>query len=238
MVAYDGSLGGLSADGRTLILARPRTMFPARSTELAVLDASTLRVVRLVALRGDFSFDAISPSGRWVYLIEHSSTDAVQYQVRALDTHSGRLVPHDIIDPHDRGEKMEGYPLSRISSPDGRWAYTLYAGTDSPFIHALDTPGLRARCIDVPAFPQSVNASAVRLRLTGDRLAVMVGRRTLSAFDTRSLRLTPGPGGRSAAAVGRRAGAARSWIPLIGALAAVLLPAGAATVALRRWGLA
>src|SRR5947209_13645181 len=36
MVALDGSLGGLSGDGRTLVLTRPRSNFPEASTQLAV----------------------------------------------------------------------------------------------------------------------------------------------------------------------------------------------------------
>ena len=53
---------------------------------------------------------------------------------------------------------MEGLPLTRAISPDGRWAYTLYDGAQThrngvehePFIHALDTVGQRAVCIDLP----------------------------------------------------------------------------------------
>ena len=172
LVALDGSPGGLSGDGRTLVLTRPRSMFPESSTQLAVVDASTLRLVRVVRLRGDFSVDAVSPNGQWVYLIQYTGTRTTQYRVRALDTRTGRLVAHDIIDPHDRGEKMQGYPLSRLSSPGGRWAYTLYLGGDAPFIHALDTPSLKARCIDLPAFPKAESPFAVKLRLDGHRLSV------------------------------------------------------------------
>src|SRR5207248_313170 len=105
-------------------------------------------------------------------------------------TRTGRLLSHDIIDPHDRGEKMQGYPLSRATSRDGRWTYTVYAGAGAPFIHALDTSGLTAHCIDLPTFPATVNPFAVRLRLTGERLAVMYGNRILSAVDLRTLRLS------------------------------------------------
>jgi hypothetical protein len=234
MVAFDGSLGGLSTDGRTLALERLRTAFPDRSSELAVLDAGTLRVRRLVHLRGDFSFDAISPNGRWVYLIQYTSTSASQYRVRALDTRSGRLLPHEIIDPHDRGEKMRGYPVTRLSSPDGRWAYTLYAGTTMPFIHALDTSGLRARCIDLPAFAQNLNTTLVRLRLTGRLLAVTIGRRTLSALDTRSLRPIQVSVRRRTTPSRHRAEATTRGLPQVGGLAAILLAVGGLVVLRRR----
>ena len=194
VVAYDGSPSGLSADGRTLVLIRPRRTFPQRSTELAVLDASTLRLRALVPLPGDFSFDAISPSGSWVYLIQYtSSVDPTQYRVRALDVGTRRLLSADIVDPHDRGEHMHGNPLTRITSPDGRWAYTLYDGNGQPFVHALDTNGRRARCIDIAVFPGSANPWSARLTLTGQRLAVVLGGHTLTAIDTRSLAVLPSP---------------------------------------------
>ena len=51
---------------------------------------------------------------------------------------------------------MAGYPMTREVSADGRWHYTLYNGTEGhPFIHALDTTGPRAKCIDLPREPAS-----------------------------------------------------------------------------------
>ena len=45
---------------------------------------------------------------------------------------------------------MRGMPVTRSSSPDGRFAYTLYNGAgEHPFIHALDTVEKSARCIDL-----------------------------------------------------------------------------------------
>jgi hypothetical protein len=192
VVAYDGSPSGLSADGRTLVLIRPRRAFPQHSTELAVLDAATLALRARVPLHGDFSFDAISPRGAWVYLIQYTSAvDPTRYRVRALDVATGRLLSADVVDPHDRNEQMRGSPLTRISSPDGRWAYTLYDGNGRPFIHALDTAGRRARCIDIALFPASANPWSARLTLAGQRLAVVLGGQTLTAIDTRSLAVLP-----------------------------------------------
>ena len=48
---------------------------------------------------------------------------------------------------------MDGYPLTRVTSADGRWVYTLYqnGGVGGyPFIHALDTVRGVAHCIGVP----------------------------------------------------------------------------------------
>jgi hypothetical protein len=228
MVAFDGSLGGLSADGRTLVLTRPRTSFPDRTSVLALLDPERLSVVRVVNLGGDFAFDAISPTGRWIYLIQYSSASSGQYRVRALDARTGRLLPRDIVDPHDRGEQMQGVPLSRVTSPEGRWAYTLYGGAAMPFIHALDTTRRQARCIDVPAFPASVQPYAVRLRLSGHWLAMMSGNRILRALDTRSWRLL-------AESARVRSATSTSSMPQVGALAAIILLAGAAGLTRRRF---
>src|SRR6186997_3115922 len=62
-VAYDGSASGLSSDGRTLVLIAPRRQFPRARTQLAVVDVPRLSRRATIDLRGDFSFDAISPRG-------------------------------------------------------------------------------------------------------------------------------------------------------------------------------
>ena len=91
-VAYDGSPSGLSADGRTLVLINPRVRFPRAETTFAVVDTRTLRVRRTIVLRGDFSFDAISPNGRVMYLIEYlNPRDFTEYAVRAYNMRTGRM---------------------------------------------------------------------------------------------------------------------------------------------------
>ena len=150
-VAYDGSPGGLSTDGRTLVLINPRKGFPRRNTTLAVLDTSRLRAREVIRLEGDFSFDALSPDGRLLYLVQYlSERDPSRYLVRLYDLGAGRLLSDPIIDPREVGDVMRGTPITRAASPDGRWAYTLYDGAgEHPFIHALDTVERTARCIDL-----------------------------------------------------------------------------------------
>src|SRR4051794_8815459 len=177
-VAYDGTPSGLSADGHTLVLLRPRLSFPQRRTRLAVLDARTLRLRRTLDLRGDFSFDAVAPGGRALYLIQYvSPTDPTRYDVRAYDVAAGRLRPGAIVDPRERDEKMRGFPVTRAMSPDGRWAYTLYdGGGHAPFVHALDTATGHARCIDLPG---RSGAFALRLRATAGHVDVLRRRRAV-----------------------------------------------------------
>jgi hypothetical protein len=73
LVAFDGSASGLAPEGRTLVLIRPRLAFPRQRTGFAVLDTRRLRLREEITLRGDFSFDALSPNGRWLYLVEYLS---------------------------------------------------------------------------------------------------------------------------------------------------------------------
>jgi hypothetical protein len=152
-VAYDWSAGGLSADGRTLVLIEPRAQFPRSSTTFVVLDTSNFRQRTLAVLPGDFSFDAVSPDGSRIALINYTNpSDPTRYTVRAFDVDASRLLARPIVDPHSPGEKMRGNPVSRVMGPGGRFAYTLYDGAGStPFIHALDTSRLTARCIDLEA---------------------------------------------------------------------------------------
>jgi hypothetical protein len=175
-VAYDGSASGLSADGRTLVLVEPRTSFPRTATKLLVLRSNGLKPLRVVKLQGDFSFDAVSPNGSLLYLIHYvSPNDPTRYLVQAYDVPSGRLVAKPIIDPHEPGDKMRGNPLSRTMSADGRWAYTLYDGAGAtPFVHALDTVGQTAHCIDLDGIAPGINLWQLRLGIdrAGKQLVV------------------------------------------------------------------
>jgi hypothetical protein len=168
--AYDGTATGLSANERTLVLAAMGR--PSARTRLLVLDARPLRPRSQVVLPGYFTVDAISPSGRWLYLIHYRSVGNNDYEVRAYDLERGRLMTEPIVDPREPDEKMQGFPITRTASPDGRWAYTLYANPDgAPFIHALDTEGRTAACIDLDDVTLE-DASDARLVLAGGTLRV------------------------------------------------------------------
>ena len=194
-VAYDGSPGGLSRDGNTLVLITPRATFPRATTPLVVVDTPGLEVVRRVALRGDFSFDAVSPDGRWVYLIHYTSpTDPLRYEVRALAAGTGILAPRPVVDPHEPDEQMGGRPLTRASSADGRWAYTLYERPgNAPFVHALDTTGRTARCVDLDWLrdPKQLMAPRLVVDEAGAHLRVVSRGVTQAVIDTRTFAAAP-----------------------------------------------
>jgi hypothetical protein len=224
-VAYDGSASGLSGDRHTLVLIEPRTSFPRATTSLLVLDTPSLAHRALVKLRGDFSFDAVSPNGSRLFLIQYlSPNDPTRYAVRSYDVRAMRLDPKRIVDPREPHEAMRGNPLSRAASADGRWAYTLYDGGGiRPFIHALDTSRATARCIDVDsAVPMIVSRLRLRLSDGGGMVRVIDGAKTLTALDTHTLTIAAPAGG-------------RSWrVPVLVAAAAVMLVAGAVLLLLLR----
>jgi hypothetical protein len=181
-VTSTGAAGGLAADGRTLVLVEPS------ESRFLVLSTSPLAARATVALQGQFSFDALSPDARWLYLIEHvSSKDLLAYRVRAYDLARRRLVAGAIV-AKGEGETMRGYPVARATSTNGRWVYTLYHRTSgAPFVHALNAAQQYAVCIDLPG---RRSADGLRLSKDGRKLAVRLRGATVATIDTRSLTLT------------------------------------------------
>ena len=203
-VALDATPSGLSADRRTLALIRPRARFPQRRTTLALLDTRSLRPRDIVTLRGDFSFDALSPDGSTMYLIEYTSRrDPTRYAVRAYDVAERRLKPAPVVDPREPDERMRGMPITRATSRDGRWEYTLYDGAGSyPFVHALDTVRAEALCIDLDALTGHIRLYELRLRPARGELQVMDGTQPVARIDraTHSVRAPAAPEPRARAA--------------------------------------
>jgi hypothetical protein len=194
-VALDGSPGGLSADGSTLALIRPRTSFPQSATHLLVLDTNGLGVRDRLTLKGDFSFDAISPDASRLYFIQYlSPRDPTRYAVRAYEVASGRFLAEPIVDPNEQNpDEMRGYPLTRTVSPDGRWAYTLYDGAGKhPFIHALDTSEGRAVCIDTPSLAGRRDLYQLSLGVStdGSALTVAHGKQSVALVDTQTFEVS------------------------------------------------
>jgi hypothetical protein len=192
-VGYNGSTTGLSADGGTLVLASMFGNNTPRTTRLIVLGAPHLTLRSKIVLRGWFTVDAISPTGHFLYLIHYPSADISKYEVRAYDLAHHRLLSAPIVDPHDRGEAMTGFAVSRATSADGRWDYTLYIrSNDVPFIHALDTVALRAVCVDLPHVNQAdLGNATLHLGPGGSVLSIDAGGRTQATVDTATYAVTP-----------------------------------------------
>ena len=196
VVANDGTSAGLSADGHTLVLIRAARAYPRRHTSLAVVDARRLTVWRTVALKGEWGFDAISPDGSTLYLIEQlSRRDRSRYAVRAYDLSSGRLLPDPIVDPSEPDEPMRGLPVTRTTGPGGRWEYTLYAGGEHPFVHALDTVGRESICIDLPhRIGRRGWIWEARLAIDGGTVKVLHGERVVTSAPRRARQASAGGG--------------------------------------------
>jgi hypothetical protein len=150
-VTNSGVTGGLARDGSLLVLGAADCCGLRATSRFLVLRTRTMRTYRHLFLSGDFAYDALSPDGRTLYLIEHTSADDFsRYRVRAYDLPARRLKTRVIVDRREPNEVMRGYPAARTTSTDGTWVYTLYAGGRKPFVHALDTVDGEAFCLDLP----------------------------------------------------------------------------------------
>jgi LPXTG-motif cell wall-anchored protein len=126
---------------------------------------------------------------------------------------------------------MRGQPITRATSADGRWAYTLYDGAGGePFVHALDTTARSAACIDLPMLEGRRDLPALRLALAGAQLRVVARGHDVALVNTKTFAaLRP-----AAAPVGNGPGdSGGPWL-IAGGAAAALLFAGAAALRRRR----
>ncbi len=190
-VAFDGSTGGLTHDGRTLVLASPGAV--GGKSRFAVLSTRTLRLQRMIELRGTWSYDAVSPRGEKLYLVEHTLSESPTYRVRAYDLRRGRLLREAVIDPRQGGRAMTGAPVTRALGPGGIWAYTLYQKPGGlPFVHALDTMRGKALCIELPWRGNQGRLFDVRMRVEGRQLVLTkLGGAQLATIDTRAFAVHP-----------------------------------------------
>jgi hypothetical protein len=194
-VAFDGTTDGLSRDGRTLVL---EDVGASSTTTFAIVDVWKFRHRRTIKLRGDFSFDAMSPGARMLYLVERLSTqDLLKYRVRSYDLGAERMLPTAVVDKRSQESEMQGMPFSRATSKEGRWAYTLYAGGPHPFVHALNTSRATAFCIDLPHSWTDFDASSMRLRVrSSSRLLIKhrSGGKPLAVLDVAKFRVVSAVG--------------------------------------------
>lgn len=194
-VAYDGSGGGLSADGRTLALVNFSRAYPPPQTKLATLDTEAhLRhprrrgqrrpqhAIRYLNPRGRFYFQGISPNGSKLYLRHYRTRDrgsahdrrSDDFDLWVLHTGNGGLAPRPLT-VSNGGRQLAGLPIGGVTSPDGRWGYILYDGDMRlPFLLALDTVTGRVLRVDLPGLERLRNPYMLKLRLdsAARRLAV------------------------------------------------------------------
>lgn len=195
--SYPTSGEGLSRNGQLLILgALQRAISP---TAFVIVNPQRMAVVKRITLPGYFSYDALSPDASRMYLIQYTqgrNGDLSHYVVRAYDLRHDRLLPGRIADRTQKSWVMQGSAVTRATSTDGRWVYTLYQNPGGyPFIHALDTVRGVAHCVGLPMSNQNGIYNLV-LSLHGRSLAVhwRSGRPWLR-LDTATWRLSPASNG-------------------------------------------
>jgi DNA-binding beta-propeller fold protein YncE len=141
---------GRSADGSTLALVEDPGSGTRTTSRFAVVDLSGTRPPKVIALSGVFDFDAISPDGTTLFVVERKDSQAGGlYQVRALDSSTGLLAEGAIVDKSNPGDAMAGWAIEQQRLAGGI-VMTLYRGHEHPFVHALDTLHQGAVCIDLP----------------------------------------------------------------------------------------
>jgi LPXTG-motif cell wall-anchored protein len=121
-----------------------------------------------------------------------------------------------------------------VTSADGRWAYTLYNGAGmAPFVHALDTVGAEAHCIDLDALAGRNDLFDLRLRRGGGgTLVVSTAREPLTVIDLATLQVR-----KPDTAPAAHEGQGLPWLPIAGGIG-VLAAAAGGLVLLRRRRLA
>jgi hypothetical protein len=187
VVANDSTSGGLSADGKTLVLTRVANGYPRTNTAFAVVDTTRMALRHTVELDGEWRFDSLSPNVRRLHLIEHRDRfDPARTALRTYDLERDRLLT--------TADPILGHPITRTTGRDGRWAYTLYAGR-RPFIQALDTATSASHRLGLPDRVMSHRRLwALRLAVRRNRVAVIHGDHIVASAARRPRRASAGGG--------------------------------------------
>ncbi|MDX6401335.1 MAG: hypothetical protein QOF27_1941 [Gaiellaceae bacterium] len=177
MLTSSGPGGGMFRDGSAFVL---QSMGSLATTQFVLLNTVDLGIRDQIVLKGTFAFDALSPDGSKLYLVQHKSAQDIQhYIVRAYDLNAHVLMPGRIADKTQRSWVMQGWAVSRAGTANGRWAYTLYANPGGfPFVHALDTVRGVAHCVGLPWPQTESNQNKVfnfRLAVRGKMLVIKDG---------------------------------------------------------------
>jgi hypothetical protein len=182
-VAFDGSAGGLSANGNLLALVRFSRAYPPRRAQVVILDTDLYlrhprrpgqhrppHAIRRLRLPDYFAYvQAISPNGSKLYLRHYRplGPGSDDFGLRVLDTRSGRLARRPLAVSNSE-RPLAGLPISGATSPDGRWAYALYDGdVRLPFLLALDTVTGRVIRVDLPGLERLGDPYLLKLHLDG-----------------------------------------------------------------------
>lgn len=151
---------GISTDGKTILLINLRSKKHAADTTFIAVDPLGMKQIRTfkpyaeIRPRPDYLLtDALSPDASRLYAVAYTDSNTglaepcgAEY---GYDVRAQRLLSIKT-DVHPMG--MDGTAMSRATSADGRWDYTLYReASGASFIQVLDTAGAAVHCVPIPA---------------------------------------------------------------------------------------
>jgi hypothetical protein len=176
-LTQNGLTGGLFHDGSAFVT---QSLGLKSTSSFVVIGTKDLVPLQTIKLKGTFGFDALSPDGSKLYLIQHTSTQDIQhYIVRAYNLATHKLMKGRVADKTQKSWIMQGWAVDRVTSTDGRWAYTLYSNPGGyPFVHALDTVRGVAHCIGVPWRGDQNEPWNMRLALNEDGSSLAVNQKS------------------------------------------------------------
>jgi len=134
----DSGLTALSRDGSHLALANsPVKIDGDWLTKFAVVDASTGTTNAVFEVKGQstYGFVAFSPDGRSLYLNQFGEGAT---KLRVFDVPSATLLP--AVTAGGAGLTQNGFRTPGILSPDGRWMFSLDAGSATTNCTSTDGP--------------------------------------------------------------------------------------------------
>jgi hypothetical protein len=176
------SLVGVSQDGRRAVLAT----HPAGRTNFFVVGAHG-RVDEAAVGRGTWGFDALA--GHDLYLLHYLRNG---YEVQRFDLAANRLAARPLKDPNG-SSLIWGAAWARLSSPDGRYLFTLYVAQDGgAMVHELDLRAHTARCVSLPGDGDANAAMSSALALSPDGRTLWVvspGYGRATGIDVRAARV-------------------------------------------------
>jgi hypothetical protein len=154
----DWELAGLSANGQNVVFTQLGSATDAdgtakTTTSFKIVSAFVGETLHELHLDGHFEFDAISATGKSLFLIERlSDVSPEQYVIRLYDLSQESLLA-DPIRSKGSDEIMAGYAWHGVGTPDGEWLLTLYVSTlrNVAFVHALNLRDTFAICIALPS---------------------------------------------------------------------------------------
>jgi hypothetical protein len=127
-----------------------------------------------------------------LFLTQRADEDGVPgYRVMRYDLQTGVLDPHPIVDKVEGETVLVGEPVARAATQD--FLYTVYENGTRPFVHALESNGDYALCLDLPPEHTAAARTAWSARRLGSGAAEVSNAVLHSAYRLDAGELTPIP---------------------------------------------